>query len=115
MSASFRNTYRAAKQQGKIIESLDPGWQPSEPKLRVIKDWKQLLDELIERASKLRASGDDPAVLSPAFSLIRASLDFARTAVEKPDDLDALDKPLRKVERAVDKVQENMFYSDFEF
>jgi len=115
MSASFRNTYRAAKQQGKIIESLDPHWKPPEPKPRVLKDWKPLLDELIERASKLRASADDSAVISPAFSLVRASLEFARIAVEKPDDLDALDKPLRKVERAFDKTQETMFLSDFEF
>jgi hypothetical protein len=73
------------------------------------------LDELIEKASKLRASADDSVVISPAFSLVRASLDFARTAVENPDDLDTLDKPLRKVERAFDKVKETMFLSDFEF
>jgi len=115
ISASMSNTYRAAKQQGKIIESLDPGWQPPEQKTRIQKNWKPLLDELIEKASRLRAGGDDAAVISPAFSLIRASLEFARTAVEKADDLDALDKPLRRVERAVDKVQENMFYSGFEF
>ena len=115
ISASMSNTYRAAKQQGKIIESLDPGWQPSERKISARKDWKPLLDELIEKASKLRASGDDSAIMSPAFNLIRASLEFARVAVEKSDDLDALDRPLRKIERAVDKVQENMFYSDFKF
>lgn len=115
MSASFRNTYRAARQQGKIIESLDPNWKPPEPKFRVQKNWKPILDELIEKASKLRAGGNDAAVVSPAFSLVRASLEFARTAVEKPDDLDALDRPLKKVERAVDKAQENMFYSDFDF
>jgi len=115
ISGSMANTYRAAKQQGKIIESLDPAWQPPEQKTRIQKNWKPLLDELIEKASRLRAGGDDAAVISPAFSLIRASLEFARTAVEKADDLDALDKPLRRVERAVDKVQENMFYSGFEF
>jgi hypothetical protein len=115
ISASLRNTYRAAKQQGKIIESLDPGWQPPEPKIIVRKDWSPLLEELIEKASKLRASGDDSAVMSPAFSLIRASLEFARVAVEKADDLDALDKPLRKIERVVGKLQENMFYSGYEF
>lgn len=115
MSASLRNTYRAAKQQGKIIESLDPNWKPPEPKSRVLKDWKPLLDELIEEASKLRANADAAAIIGPAFSLVRASLDFARTAVEKPDNLEALDKPFRKVERAVDKAQETMFLSDFEF
>ena len=115
ISDSASNTYRAAKQQGKIIESLDPDWQPPTPKIYIQKDLKPLLDELIERASKLRASSGDAAVLKPAFSLVRASLDFARAAVETPDDLDRLDKLLGKVERAVDKTQENMFLSDFEF
>lgn len=115
ISASLRNTSRAAKQQGKIIESLDPSWQPPEPKIIVRKDWKPLLDELIEKASKLRASGNDSAVMSPAFSLIRTSLEFARVVVEKGDDLHALDKTLRKIERVVGKLQENMFYSDYEF
>ena len=115
ISTSMSNTYWAAKQQGKIIESLDPGWQPSERKISAQKDWKPFLDELIEKASKLRANQDDSAIMGPAFSLIRASLEFARVAVEKSDDLGALDRPLRKIERALDRVQENMFYSDFRF
>ncbi len=115
ISASMSNTYRAAKQQRKIIESLDPDWQPPEPKISVRKNWRPFLDELIEKASKLRASGDDSAILSPTFSLIRASLDFARIAIEKSDDLAALDKPLRKMERAIERIRESMFFSDIEF
>jgi len=115
ISTSVSNTYRAAKQQGKIIESLDPDWQPPEPQISIRKDWKPLLDELIEKASKLRAAKDDPAVFRPVFNLIRASLDLARSAVENPDDLDALDSHLRKMERTADKARETMFYSDFEF
>ena len=38
ISASMSNTYRAAKQQRKIIERLDPGWQQPEPKIRVGKN-----------------------------------------------------------------------------
>ena len=115
ISGSTTNTYRAAKQQGKIIESLDPSWQPPEYKTRIRKDWRPLLDEVMERASKLRASADDPAILSPAFSLVRASLEFASLAIEKHNDIIALDKVLRKVERAFRKAEDALYYSEYEF
>ncbi len=115
IATSVSNTYRAAKQQGKIIESLDPGWQPSETKVVVPKNWKPVLEDLSEKASKLRAGGDDNAVLSPAFSLVRASLDFAQKAAITPDDVDALEKSLQKIQRAFDKLQDSFYLSDFEF
>jgi hypothetical protein len=114
IAGSVSNTYRAAKQQGKIIESLDPDWRPPEPKVMVSKDWKPILDEVSEKASKLRAVAGDPAALSPAFSLIRASLELAYKAVDAPDDLDALEKPLQKVQRAFDKLQDSVYFSGFE-
>lgn len=115
ISASMSNTYRAAKQQGKIIESLDLGWQPSEPKISMRKDWKPLLDEMMEKASKLRASANDPAILSPAFSLARASLEFANIAIEKQGNIKALDKALQKVERVFRKAQDAIYFSEYEF
>lgn len=115
IATSTSNTYRAAKLQGEIIESLDPDWRPVEPKAVVLKDWKPILNELSEKASKLRTSGGDAAVLSPAFSLIRAGLDFAKKAVENPEDLDALEKSLHKVERACEKLQDSFYLSGVEF
>lgn len=115
VAASMSNTYKAAKQQGKIIESLDPHWEPPEPKLIVQKNWKPILDELSEKASKLRASGGDVTILSPAFSMIRASLDFAHAAFENANDRDALENPMEKLHRAFDKLQEHLYFSDFKF
>ncbi|MBV6449816.1 MAG: hypothetical protein MHPDNHAH_00529 [Anaerolineales bacterium] len=115
ISSDISNLYLAAKQQGTIIESLDPDGQPPQPKVIIQKDWKPLLRELLDLAAKLRTSKDESAILNPAFDLIRRSLDFAHTAVENPDDSDALEKPLRKVERMVEKIREVMFYSDFKF
>ena len=115
VSTSMSNNYQAAKMQGKIIESLDPDWQPPEPKVRVQKNWRPLLDELSEKASKLRAGGGDSTVLSPAFSLIRASLEFARVACENADDLDELEKPMQKVQRAFEKLQDTLYFSEFKF
>ena len=115
ISGSMANTYRAAKQQGKIIESLDPDWQPSEKKTTIRKDCRPLLNEVMERASKLRASADDPAVLSPAFSLVRASLEFANLAIERHNDIKEIDKVLRKVERAFRKAEDALYYSEYDF
>lgn len=114
VATSMSNLYKAAKLQGKIIESLAPDWQPSEPKVVVQKNWKPLLDELREKASKLRAGEGDGVVMSPAFSLIRASLEFAQAAFECPNDLDALDKPMQKLQRAFEKVQDTVYFSDFQ-
>src|SRR6266498_3766590 len=115
IATSMSNTYRAAKQQGKIIESLDPGWQPPEPNVVVKKNWTPILDELHEKAAKLRAHEGDAPVLGPAFSMIRASLEFAQKACDTPDDLDALEKPLQKVQRAFDKLQDSVYLSGFQF
>jgi len=115
VSTSMSNMYQAAKMQGKIIESLDPDWQPPKPKVVVQKNWKPLLDELIEKASKLRAGGSEGVVMSPAFSLIRASLEFAQVAFENPNDLDSLEKPMQKVQRAFEKLQDAVYFSEFKF
>jgi len=115
VSTSMSNMYQAAKMQGKIIESLDPDWQPPKPKVVVQKNWEPLLDELIEKASKLRAGGSEGVVMSPAFSLIRASLEFAQVAFENPKDLDSLEKPMQKVQRAFEKLQDTVYFSEFKF
>jgi len=115
ISTSMSNTYQAAKMQGKVIESLDSDWQPPESKVVVQKNWKPLLNELSEKASKLRAGGGDSTVLSPAFSLIRASLEFARIACDNTDNLDMLEKPMQKIQRAFEKLQDNMYFSEFKF
>ncbi len=41
-----------------------------------------------------------PAIYSPVFSLVRASLELARAAASDPDDLESLHIILKKVGRA---------------
>jgi hypothetical protein len=113
IATSMSNLFKAAKLQGKVIKSLDPDWRPPEPKVVVQKNWKPLLDELSEKASKLRAGDGESFVMSPAFSLIRASLDFAKVVSENPNDLEALDKPMQKLQRAFEKLQNTVYLSDF--
>jgi hypothetical protein len=113
ISTSVKNRYRIAKQKGEIIESLDPDWKPVPVKQKKTKDWKPLLDELNENASKLRSSSSEPLIYGPAFSLAKASLDFARVAVEFPEDLEKLDKALDKVMRAFNKTEKTMYSLDW--
>ena len=113
ISRNAADQYRAAKMKGMIIESLDPDWKPIIAKPRLEKDWRPVLDELSEKASKLKAGGDDPAIHAPAFKLLQASLNFARTAVENPDDLDELDKALHKVGLAIKKIDKTLDLLDY--
>ena len=115
ISSPIENVYKAAKLQGKIVESLDPNWKPILPKPTVQKNWKPLLDELNEKASKLRTSGGDNLLMSPAFSLIRASIEFTQAAFENPSELDALEKPMQKLERTFEKLKDMVYFSDFKF
>lgn len=113
ISTSVKNRVRIAKQKGEIIESLDPDWKPVPAKSKKLKDWKPLLDELQEKASKLRSSSSEPLMYGPVFSLAKASLEFARVAVEFPEDLEKLDKALDKVMRAVNKAEKTMYSLDW--
>ena len=115
ISSSMENTYKSAKLQGKIIESLNPDWKPTTPKQTIQKNWKPLLDELNEKASKLRTSGGDNLLMSPAFSLIRASIEFTQATFDNPSDLNALEKPMQKLERTFERLRNTLYFSDFKF
>ncbi len=101
---ALKEIYMAAKQQGRIIVSFDASEQKKKSAAKR-KDWKPLLDELAQGAKKLRASSGEPAIHSPTFSLIKASIEFARIATDHPDDTDRLWKAYKRVERAMRKAE----------
>ena len=68
-----------------------------------LKNWKPELDDLAIKTKKLRGSLEHPAIYSPAFSLVKASIEFAQIAVSDSTDLDNLYKALKKVNRALSK------------
>ena len=94
-----------AKQNNRIIESLDPTQKGTKKKKlsKPFKNWLPELNELAGKAKKLRGSSEHPAIYSPAFSLVKASIEFAQLSVSDSADLDHLYKSLRKVERALSK------------
>lgn len=101
----LRESYMTAKQNNRIIESLEPTQKGTQKKKlsKPLKNWMPELKELAGKAKNLRGSSEHPAIYSPAFNLVKASIEFAQLAVSDSADLDHLYKSLRKVERALSK------------
>ncbi len=108
---NLKETYMAAKQAGQIIASFEAKEQGK--KKVMVKDWKPLLGEIAEKAKKLRSSAGEPAIYSPAFSLVKASIEFARTATENPDDVEQSWKVYKRVERAMRKAETVLYRSEY--
>lgn len=101
---SLKETYMRAKQNNRIIDSLE------KPKVRLqeksvsqsLRNWKPELEELARKAKKLKGSTGHP-IYSTAFSLVKASIEFAQIAVSDAKDQEDLHKALQKVSRALNK------------
>ncbi|SLM32110.1 conserved hypothetical protein [Desulfamplus magnetovallimortis] len=101
----LKESYMIAKQNNRIIETLEysPKTTKKKEAAKPVKNWKPELDRLAKIAKNLRGSSDSPAIYSPAFGLIKASIEFARLAESDLDDQDSLYKSLKKVESALKK------------
>ena len=108
ISGDLKDIYLSAKQRGEIIENLTHSSSPSAVSVKSLKDWTPELEELISRASKLRGGGGQPAIYSPIFSLIKASLELGHAATLDPNDEEKLWKLFAKVEQAVRKVERSI-------
>ena len=110
----LKEAYMTAKQNDRIIESLDSTPNENQKKKnKILKDWKPELNALADKAKNLRGSSELPAMYSPAFSLVKASIEFAQLVVSDTDDLDDLYQSLKKVQRASNKVNTVLRRDDF--
>ncbi len=111
ITAELKEVYMTAKHNGEIIESLEPGATPAkQPSTETVtKEWTPVLEEMLTLAKQLRGGGGQPRLNSPAFSLVRASLDLAHSAVSNPQDVDELFKQLNKVGQAARKVENTLY------
>ncbi|MBI3960807.1 MAG: hypothetical protein HY328_18505 [Chloroflexi bacterium] len=101
ISGDLKETYLAAKQNDEIVTSLGGGkLVTGPPVVEELPDYSSELQAMSELLKKLRASRDAPPVWSPAFALLRASLDLAEQAVTEPDAIDDLWSKLEKIETA---------------
>lgn len=102
---SLKETYMRAKQNNRIIESLEISHEEKQNKSKPksLKNWNPELDELANKVKKLKGSVEHPAIYSPAFSLVKASVEFAQLAVSNATDQESLHNALQKVRRAFNK------------
>ncbi len=100
---NLKEIYMIAKQNNRIIESLDAVSQSKESKVQVLKDWEPEIKELYGKAKLLKGGTHYPLHYGSAFGLVKTSLEFALEVVSHPTDLDAMYKALKKVERELKK------------
>ncbi len=108
----LKQTYLIAKDNDNIIHTLDSQGTLSTQKAatsastsKVTQDWAPLLDELASKAKKLRGGGGQPAINSPIFSLVRASIELAQLATEDQPDINKLDKKGRRISTILNQVE----------
>lgn len=102
--ASLREEYLAAKQNNRIIESLEPLATPSTRKVaKPAHDWRNEIAEIVKLTSQLK--GQNVPIQSEAFSLLKAAAELAQATVQQPDDLAAVERQQKKVQRALRKLE----------
>lgn len=102
---NLKEIYMTAKQNGRIVENLEGKKEAAKVEVsKPSKDWSPEFDELVKIAKKLKGGGGQPAICSPVFALVKASLDFGQAAVADPNDIDRLWDCYHKVTRSMRKV-----------
>ena len=101
----LKEIYLTAKQNGRIIESLEPSAQEFGGSRRKgpEKDWGPEVKAILKAANKLK--GEGVPIQSEAFSLLRASARMTQAAASSPEDIEALWKEYKKVLRAMRKLE----------
>jgi hypothetical protein len=111
ISSELKDIYLRAKNNDEIIESLRVQAKKSvAPKM--VKNWQLEMQELNKIAHGLRGGQGQPALYSPAFSLIKAAIELGELATAVPQDKDALWKAYHRVGRALDKTGDTLDYMD---
>ena len=109
--AGLKDVYLRAKHDGEIIDSFEISDEKAKDKkpAKSTTDWTPVLEELIAQAKQLRGGSGQPRVNSPAFSLVRASLQLAQSAVSDPHNQNKLFKQVEKVYRAIGNVENEIY------
>lgn len=96
--SSLNETYQRAKQNGRIIESFEPGAASTPKRPKIGTDWRPTLDELVKTTEKLRQA--DSVLQTKAFALLKTSAKVAQAVTHDPNNLDELHKLTRRAESA---------------
>ena len=108
----LKETYMAAKQQGRIIETLEPGALPQkEAQSKPLPDWEPVVDQIMQTVKQLNGSRQAP-IQSQAINLLKASVTLTQVAVGDPDDLENLHNLLQKTQRALARLETTLYRAE---
>jgi hypothetical protein len=102
----LKETYMAAKQKGRIVETLEPGpaavkkATPAKP----LPDWQPTVNQIAETTKQLKGSRQAP-VQSEAINLLKASATLAQAAISETENLDELWQLMQKAQRALNRLE----------
>ncbi len=109
ITAELKETYLGAKQRGEIVTSFEEEKLTEKETVIELRDWQSEIEALAKEAKKLRGGSGQPAIYSPAFSLVKASLQLALLGVTEPENADKLYKELQKVGRLLRRVEDTIY------
>ncbi len=109
---NLKRIYMKAKHNEKIIASLDENENLAPAKKKDRKDWKPEIQEMLAKARKMRSDAGQNELLSPAFSLVKASLELAELSTVEKTDSDQILKLLNRISRECGKAQDLIYYME---
>lgn len=109
---SLKETYMKAKQNDRIITSLEENDVTSKKVEIQTKDWTHEIRELSSLAKKLKGGSNQPIINSSIFSLIKSSIELANKAIVESSEFDELNKELKKVSKSVRKIEMILYRID---
>lgn len=109
---SLKETYMTAKQNDRIITSLEENNVTIKKEETQTKDWSPEIIELSSLAKKLKGGSDQPAINSSIFSLIKSSIELANKAVVEQGEYNELNKELKKVRKFVKQIETILYRMD---
>lgn len=99
----INEAYQAARQNGRILTCLGtvPSGPPPRPKRGP--DYAPVLHDIATMAARLK--GGPTPCQGPAMAVLKAAIEVAQAATERPDDLDHLWRLTSKVNRAAGRLK----------
>jgi hypothetical protein len=101
----LNETYQTARQNGQIIESLEPGAELAEkPKSKKpAPNWGPIVAGVVETTEQLKQA--ENVFQTRAFTLLKASARLAQATVHDPDNLNEIAQQAKSVRRALRQLE----------
>lgn len=103
MKSSLKDVYMRAKQNDKIISSLE-GKPKSIAKKTPHKDYTKEINALKKVTQTLRGGATQPPLNSPTFGLLKAAVELGEVSLEKELEVEKIYSAIRKLDRARNKL-----------